>query len=244
MKSGFKFISELVAKIINTFFPRLSIVVQPSRGQGIKIFHGDKAARARSKIWTTDSHYAPNMYIDIDGLANLLLNEAASTFDKDDRILDICCNVGRHINYLTVNGFKNVHGFDIMKPAIDQMNAQFPSIDTSKIKHGDCIDILPSYGANSFDWAYTHTATIELIHPSFDLYNHLKRILVKGFIFLLDENGHTYPRFYTFLSRKSSFKLYKRIVLSDSMSLCVWIKENYFKEFIQKSLSCNSNNVS
>ena len=232
----------LVRKLLNTFAPKIPFVLKFSKISGLRISFGSEAARERADIWTSDSHYTPEMYSQLDTDALLLLNEVESATDRSDKILDICCNTGRHINYLTQRGYSNVHGFDIMKPAIEGMPKIFPAIDTSKVLLGNAIDVMPSYEDSSFEWAYTHTATIELIHPSLNIYGHLKRILTKGFVFLINEDGHSYPRFYTYLAEKSGFRLYKRIELGDGISITTWVKTDYFKEFVssQKQLISNS----
>ena len=166
----------------------------------------------------------------------MLLNELESTFSKSDKILDICCNAGRHINYLTKQGYKDIHGFDIMKPALEAMPKFFPLINTSTIQHGNAIDIIPSYLDSSFDWAYTHSATIELIPPSFRIHRELSRIVKKGMILLLNENGHYYPRFYSYLFEHSSFRLYKRLEIGGALSICTWIKSDYYDEFMTNEI--------
>ena len=35
-----------------------------------------------------------------------------------DMILDVCCNQGRFLKELHKNNYRNLYGFDIMKPAI------------------------------------------------------------------------------------------------------------------------------
>ena len=231
----------LARKLLNTFAPNTPFVLKFSKISGLRISFGSKAARERAKIWTSDSHYKPDMYSRLDTDALLLLNEVESATHKSDKILDICCNTGRHINYLTQRCYSNVHGFDIMKPAIEGMPKIFPAIDTSKVLLGNAIDVIPAYADSSFDWAYTHTATIELIHPSFNIYGHLKRILTKGFIFLINENGHSYPRFYTYLAEKSGFRLYKRIELGHGISVTTWVKTDYFEKFLSLQRQLISN---
>ena len=45
-------------------------------------------------------------------------------------------------------------------------------------------------------YAITFSASIELLHPSFNLFEEIYRITKKGFIFAINENKHTYPLFF------------------------------------------------
>ena len=59
----------------------------------------------------------------------------------------------------------------------------------------------------SLDYAITYSASIELAHPSFDIFKELFRVTKKGFIFMLDENGHAFPRFYRNQIKSNKFRL-------------------------------------
>ena len=48
-----------------------------------------------------------------------------------------------------------------------------------------------------YDTLYSIGATIELVHPSFDIIGHMCRVVKKNIIILIQPNAHYYPRFYT-----------------------------------------------
>lgn len=217
-------------KLKNTFLP-LAI----KKVSTFDIRYGDEVYRVDAGTWERDSVHLPDWYIDLDPTAQVLLNEVTTYANTDDRILDICCNIGRHLNYLTDHGYRYLYGFDIMKPALDRMSRVFPKIDSSKIKHGNIVDVLPSYPDQCFDFAYTHSATLELIHPSFPAHSHLARIVKKGLVFLLYENGHTYPRYYEYLYNKAGFVSLKNTrIRAESgyfFNLYVFMKPEFVAEY-------------
>ena len=61
---------------------------------------------------------------------------------------------------------------------------------------------------NDFFFAsYTFGATIELLHPSFDIVKELIRVSRKYVFLYINENEHWYPRFYVFEFRRNNAKL-------------------------------------
>ena len=191
-------------KIRNTFF---AWPIKLSK-KGF-IFSTAKILRYDSIIWTNESHYKVDFYSDIDDDAILLLEEVKKNTHKDEKILDICCNVGRHINFLVENGYNNLYGFDIMKPAIDKMDNFFQNIDKRKIENCNIDEYFKSKEDGYFDYAYTHTATLELIHPSFNIGHILNKKVKKGFTFYINEDGHSYPRYWRYIFRLNGFNLMK-----------------------------------
>lgn len=199
------------------------------------IFWGKWVVERDSNQWRTESVHKTDWYLELDGLARVLLMYVCAYASKDDRLLDICCNVGRHINGLVERGYSDVHGFDIMSAAVDRMKLEFPLISDEKIRVGSIIEILPDYPDGYFDFAYTHTATLELIHPSVKVEKELARIVKKGLIFLLNEDGQSYPRFYEYLYNKVGFFTLRKIVIEEAASgrllLYVFIKKEFLEEY-------------
>lgn len=192
--------------------------------------------RVGSKVWTDGKSFSPDLYKQLDPKAIMLLNELEHCAAKTDKILDICCNIGRHLNELTSRGFVNLYGFDIMPEAINSMHSFFPAINRSNISLGSAYDVIPAYSDNSFDWAYTHSATIELFHPAFPLHFHLSRLVSKGFVFLLNESSHQYPRYYKYLYRRAGFTLVKLTTFPQlkefsRFSLQLWVKNSYLDTY-------------
>jgi len=136
--------------------------------------------------------------------------------NKNDSILDVCCNQGRFLFDLQSKRYKNLYGFDIMGTAIDTIKKREdynPKI--MHIEHCLAQDYFQNKQKNQFDWAITYSATIELIHPEFNIFKELSRTVRKGMILVINERGHAYPRFYRLLHRIHGFKILETKSLDD-----------------------------
>jgi SAM-dependent methyltransferase len=128
---------------------------------------------------------------------------------KDAAILDLGCNVGRHLHDLHARGFSNLTGVDAMKAAIDRMTSEFPETASAAHVHHDLFQrFLRRQADRSFDLVYSHGATIELVHPSFAIVPHLCRIARSHVVLILNETYHAvYPRFWTYEFARNGFFL-------------------------------------
>ena len=141
--------------------------------------------------------------------------------NKNEKILDICCNRGRFLIELKKRGYKNLFGFDVMGPAIEKLkmhNAFDP--DIFHIEHCLAQDYFKSKKEENFDWAMTYSATIELLHPQFDIFKELGRTVKKGMVLVLNEKGLPYPRFYRHLHKKNGFEII-RLIENENLTLFV-----------------------
>ncbi len=211
--------SLILKKIGNTFFTWPIKL----RGKGL-IFNTSNILKHDAIIWLNESFYKTEFYTELDQNSIRMLEEVRHNNQTDARILDICCNIGRHINYLVNNGYKNVYGFDVMKPAIDKMDNVFPNINKEKIENCNIYEYFESKEDGFFDYAYTYTATLELIHPSFDIGKVLRKKVKRGFTFFLNENGQTYPRYWRYIFRKNGFKL-KKVEKINNITLLTFLRE-------------------
>ena len=76
----------------------------------------------------------------------------------------------------------------------------------------------------TFDIVYTMGATIELVKPTFPLAKELSRVTTKYLILLIDENGHSYPRFWRLEFKNNGFSLRYSKILKNTLSLLVFKK--------------------
>jgi len=183
----------LVRKPFNTFFPFLYFSKQKYKRDAL--------------IWQTEKHYSADQYQTLDAPSNEFIAYVIGCTKKTDTILDLCCNQGRFLKKLDSVGYSSLRGVDIMCPAIDMLKSYKPIHSDMIVAECDFIqNYLPNVPNNAIDFAMTYSATIELIHPSFNIYKELSRICKKGFIFALNEGGHSYPRFYRYLSLRYGFR--------------------------------------
>ena len=132
-----------------------------------------------------DSHNYEK-YSKVDVSAKILLEKVIKFSDKKkDKILDLGCNVGRHLNYLKEKNFKRLHGVDICKLSIRKSTLIFPNLKKINLKCASFEDYLVNAQNDEFDIIYTHGATIELIKPTFPLISELSRVTKKYIILLI-----------------------------------------------------------
>ena len=172
----------IIKKIIYTFFS-FPLKITKSR----ILFSTADILKHDAAVWTDESYYKSEYYINMDSHSIALLQEVKQNNRKEARILDIFCNIGRHINHLQQYGYNNVYGFDIMKPAIAKMADVFPNIDREKIEHCNIYDYFESIEDDFFDYAFSNTAGLELIHPSYDIAKILSKKVKKGITVLLND---------------------------------------------------------
>ena len=159
--------------------------------------------------------------------AKIFLNEIIKrTKDKESKILDLCCNVGRHLNILKKSGYKNLYGFDVNALAIKKMKTLFKNLNRIQVAHSPAESYLLKTQDNFFDIIFTHGATVELIPSTFSLIKEVSRVTNDLAIFLIQENGHAYPRFWRYEFRKNNMNLIYDKKLESGLSLLVF-KKNY-----------------
>ena len=203
-----------IKKIIYTFFPS---ILKQSR------MHKDHL------IWVDEKFNKSSWYSKLGQDEDFFINKILKFSHPDDRVLDICCNQGRFLFALHKYGYKKLHGFDIMKPAIEILKSN-KLYNENYFKVENCLaqNFFENKDDNSYDWAITYTATIELIHPSFDIFREISRTVKKGIIFVLNFHDHTYPRFYNYLLNRNNFTLvYKKKIISKNIRLIVYKKNDY-----------------
>lgn len=167
-----------------------------------------------------------NHFIQMDRPALLLKKEINNYASKNDKILDICCSVGRMLNSLSEDGYNNLYGVDINKVAIERSKEVFIKLKNTHLICSSAENFLPSRKNNEFDVVFSLSASLELIPPSFPLVREISRITKKYFICLIDENGHAYPRFWRYEFKKNGLTLVKYYKINSSLTIFVLKKNN------------------
>jgi len=164
----------------------------------------------RSRYWHTadeNTKHSYKNYQSLDSKAKILLDEVRNySFDKNIKILDLGCNIGRHLNALKKSGFNNLYGVDIGKKPVHQSKKYFLDLKDVNIRCSSFEEYLYKTKSSFFQIIYTHGATIELTKPTFPLISQISRVLDKNgyFILLIHENGHSYPRFWRYEFKKNN----------------------------------------
>lgn len=188
---------------------------------------------------TEQGHDFKNYASTDDYYSQVLLNTIEKVARREDSILDVCCNQGRYLRALHARGYRDLHGFDIMAPAVDYFlenyKQQMPEIDIV------CCDAKSFFKKNlrqEYDFAITYSATLELLEPSAKVIQRLSERVRKGAVFILNENGHSYPRFWSAAFSKQGLSVILKQKLSSHFTLFVLAKNNY-EEKLTQFLQCD-----
>ena len=103
------------------------------------------------------SKNSPNNYIQGIEKSIYLADLIAKYLDKESRILEIGCNVGRNLNFLLNNNFKNLSGIEINKNAVGLCKKTYTalsSLDTFNIYNAKLYNFLPKH-KNLYDVVFT-----------------------------------------------------------------------------------------
>jgi SAM-dependent methyltransferase len=171
-----------------------------------------------AKSWVegrTGTERTPENFIAVDAYSSRALCDAVERYAtaKDAPILDLGCNVGRHLDVLRRRGFTDLTGVDAMGVALDRMATQFPETAGVAKRHHDLFQrFLRRHEDGTFDVLYSHGATIELVHPSFDIVKHMCRVTQNHVVLILNETYlQLYPRFWTYEFARNGFFLREAI---------------------------------
>lgn len=151
--------------------------------------------------YTLDRPYLPYLLAEVDGRVQ-----------KSAEILDLGCNCGYYLKALKHAGFTQLTGVDISKNAIEYGRKEF-DLQGVSFHIGSFEDALPSLVEQKklFDLIFSMGATIELVHPSFDIIKHLTLLSSRYVVLFISEWGHSTPRFYEYEFQRHGFLMVKCI---------------------------------
>jgi len=127
--------------------------------------------------------------------------------ERNAAILDLGCNVGRHLAYLHGQGYRNLHGVDWSESALRDMAARYPDMHANAILTRASFEDFLGADREPVDLVYTRGATFELVHPAFPLIHHVCRIAKRHAVLVITEAGHAYPRFWEYEFAREGFEL-------------------------------------
>lgn len=127
--------------------------------------------------------------------------------DRNASVMDLGCNVGRHLAYLHDQGYRNLRGVDFSGTAVSDMQRRYPAMHSaSRISVASFQDYL-SGNPEQVDLVYTRGATFELVHPAFPLIPRVCAIARRHVTMVISETGHAYPRFWAYEFSRQGFEL-------------------------------------
>ncbi len=198
-------------KCVNTFLPRFLFRLSPTR------------------YWT-QNHWKSQKKGDIHGYDKytvdhprvpVFLREIHAQARQSDPILDLGCNCGYYLDLLKREGYTSLHGIDISPEAV-RFGKENYNLAGVEITVGSFEDTLPAFvrEGKTFQLVYTLGATLELVHPSFDVIRHLCSISSGNIVLIISEWGHSYPRFWEYEFNRNGFLLVKYMRPFDGSRFC------------------------
>lgn len=155
-----------------------------------------------------EKHPTASAFEGIDPASQVEMDEIMALVpERDAAILDMGCNVGRHLDFLYRQGYRNLRGVDWSSAAIRDMAARYPDMHAhSKLVNASFEDFLRA-NPEPVDLVYTRGATFELVHPSFPLVKHVCSIAKRYVVLVISEAAHAYPRFWEYEFAREGFEL-------------------------------------
>jgi SAM-dependent methyltransferase len=214
-----------IRKFVNTFLPRILLKVSPNR------FWSQRHWKSQDK---GDLHGFDN-YCSDRPTVPVIIEEIRHLVNKDAAILDAGCNCGYMLNRLKQEGYTSLTGVDINENALQYGRIHLNLHDVELIA-GSFEDVLPRlYSENrKFQLVFTVGATVELVHPSFDVLHYLCAISDRYLVLIISLWGHSYPRFWEYEFNRHGFVVVKCITPYDGGKPVLPLTENYSLLLLQR----------
>jgi SAM-dependent methyltransferase len=154
-------------------------------------------------------------------------------FQKNDKILELGCNVGRNLNYLYINGYHNLTGIEINESAIGLMREHYTEMaSNSDIKVGEIEKHIKNFKENEFDLIFS-MAVFEHIHSDSEWIFEIIPQKTKFILTIEDEKSLSwrhFPRRYD--------RVFKKLVMVESQK-CGHIR-GFNDGFNMRLFKCNN----
>ena len=160
----------------------------------------------------------------------ILLNIINEYFEnKEVKILELGCNVGRNINKLFENGFKNLFAIEINSEAIKLMEKSFPqTFSSTKIYETSIENKIKEFSNNQFDIVFSMAVLMHVHNDSDWVFEHIARISKKKLIIIEHEkikSKKVFLRNYKNIFEKFGLKEIKSFYLKDEYICRIFTRE-------------------
>lgn len=166
-------------------------------------FHADWSEKTNAS-----ERHRPEHYTEIDRKTVLLADWVEKYAGRDASVLDLCCNSGRNLVELWRRGFRDLHGVDINRHAIEHSKRYAPDIQgDAKLVAAPLEEYLPGLPAKGFDVCISRGTSVEYVAPDFPLVREICRVTRRYCILHLKPSAPPYPRFWGYEFRREGFAL-------------------------------------
>jgi len=118
-----------------------------------------------------------------------------NSIDFNAPVFEIGTNVGRNLNYLFHKGYKNLHGIEINKKAIDLMKKLYPDLKASII-YGPLENKIKDIPDNQFSLTFSMAVLMHISPQSHFIFKEISRITNDFIIIIEVEDYYHPPNFY------------------------------------------------
>jgi SAM-dependent methyltransferase len=128
--------------------------------------------------------------------SRFLVELAGSYVDRDARVLEVGCNVGRNLEALREAGFANLNAVEISARALELLRERHPELAAQATLHNRSVeDFARELRDGEYDLIYT-MAVMEHIHPDSEwVFAELARATAGALITVEDERAVTWRHF-------------------------------------------------
>lgn len=180
----------------------------------LKKFVPKKSLTEVHDYWLSQNTDGPNSYVahmSGEDRSLLLLEKINDYFSqKDIKILEIGCNVGRNLNVLFKDGYRNLTGIEINSNAVRAMKEHYPEMaKTAKIFNSKIEDKIKDFKSQEFDLVFTMAVLMHIHTESEWIFDEMARITNKYLVTIEDESGvatKNFPRNYKEVFEKRGMK--------------------------------------
>jgi len=140
-----------------------------------------------------DDKNKPEAYKDEVERSQYLLKILDEYAEKSDKIFELGCNIGRNLNHLYTNGYKNLETVEINEIALEKLKKSFPEMaQAAKLNNSSAEEFMPSLSGRQFDVIYTMAVLLH-IHPDSEwIFEHMARATGKYLVIIEAESSIEY----------------------------------------------------
>jgi len=202
---------------------------------------GDKAAQASISgaelrdYWSNppDEKNKPEAYRDEVERSQYLLGILDRYAKKNDRIFELGCNIGRNLNHLYTNGYKNLETVEINANALAQLKQSFPEMAQAvKLNNASAEEFMPGLSDGQFDVIYTMAVLLH-IHPESEwIFEHMARATAQHLVVIEAESSVEYK-----LYARNYKAIFEGYGMTEIFSEPMPVMGNYTTRVFRKQLS-------
>jgi len=133
---------------------------------------------------------SPKSYLESTTKNTQILTDIVNEYfeNKEIKILELGCNVGRNLNNLFENGFKNLFAIEINSEAIKLMEKSFSdTFSATEIFESPIENKIKEFSDNEFDLVFSMAVLMHVHNDSDWIFQHIARISKKKLIIIEHE---------------------------------------------------------